>query len=117
MAMNNPYTGTSINSIVTDDWDKIRTTASDTAMWGTTLTDHAIKGKMVTVQHTANPAINFSEKEIKEYLIEKLANGLMDQNVVEFTKLQKPDGSIDYRARIFVTPNDQTQILRTSGIK
>ena len=119
MAMNN-----GINSISVDDWDKLRTdysiagaTVTGTISDSSLIQEYPIRGKMLTVQHTVDPMIDFAEKGIKQYLIQKLADQLMDQNVVEFTKLQKPDGSIDYRARIFVTPNDQVQILRTSGAK
>jgi hypothetical protein len=58
------------------------------------------------------------EDEVKYRLTEKLLRAMIEGKCVEFTKsIDHASGSHTYRARCFVTPNDQVKILRTQGIK
>jgi hypothetical protein len=88
--------------------------------------DHVIQGKMflasdhVPYDFTGDIDSLSKEKEdaVKFRLTEKLLRAMIEGKCVEFTKsYDSVSGSHTYRARCFVTPNDQVKILRTRGIK
>ena len=85
--------------------------------------DYAITGKMVKVSATMDesliemqhgPLPERDRKYIREQMAKQIAGVLLDNNMIEFTQMKSP---IDFRThimgRIFVTPNDQTKLVRT----
>ncbi len=61
--------------------------------------------------------ITLSDDDIKFKLCQELAIGLYKQNMIEFTKQQRPDtGETHYRARIFAVPDSDVQLLRIQEI-
>ena len=65
-------------------------------------------------------ALDYStlEIKIKEELAIKLALEMLKSGLIEFTRQSDPTtDTITYRARCFMTPNDQVQILRKNGYK
>lgn len=79
---------------------------------------HTIKGNMLTVQHTLSEFDSLiGDPATKRILVEKLVDELMKSNYIYFTKQHDPKtGMLIGRARIFVTPNDQTQFLKDNGV-
>lgn len=80
-----------------------------------------IQGQCIVITHhvaTSDTVYsNMHEDEIKRLLIAKLAEEMHRQNVVEFTKSVDPRTlEIVFRARIFVVPDDQVRLLRTSKV-
>lgn len=94
-----------------------------------TYTHHAyaepIQGKMLTVSSSIvmlplARALDQStlEIKIKEEMARELALEMLKSKLIEFTKQNDPTtDTITYRARCFMTPNDQVQILRKNGYK
>lgn len=84
--------------------------------------DIAITGKMVKVSAVLDEVVmehmgHLPEKDrkyIREQMAMQIAGFLLDNNMIEFTQMKSP---IDFRThimgRIFVTPNDQTKLVRT----
>jgi hypothetical protein len=65
-------------------------------------------------------ALDYStlEIKIKEELVRDIALEMLKSGLIEFTKQNDPTTyTITYRARCFMTPNDQVQILRKNGYK
>lgn len=57
------------------------------------------------------------EDKVKMELCLKLAQKMFETDCIEFTKLHDATAdAVRYRARIFVTPKEQVQILRTNGV-
>lgn len=58
--------------------------------------------------------LDTDKKYIRERLAMQIAGFLIDNNMIEFTQMKDP---MDFRThimgRIFITPNDQTKLLRT----
>jgi hypothetical protein len=87
--------------------------------------NHTIQGKMLTVSRSMGMepltrALDYStlEIKIKEELVRDIALEMLKSGLIEFTKQNDPTtGTITYRARCFMTPNDQVQILRKNGYK
>ena len=82
---------------------------------------NAIQGKCVAITHHFSTAdtiySNLHEDEIKKILIEKLAEELHRQNVVEFTKfLDSNTHGTMYRARLFAVPDSQVRLLREAKV-
>jgi hypothetical protein len=83
--------------------------------------DYAITGKMVMVSATIDDSImmahNLSEQDrkyIREQMAMQLAGFLLDNNMIEYTRMRDPiNFKTQIRGRIFVTPNDQTKLIRT----
>ena len=80
--------------------------------------EYHIQGQMITAQQViteyelANKMSFFSQ--IKSELAVLLAAEMLSKNMIEFTSQDNfQDGSKTVRARIFVTPGSQVQILRT----
>jgi len=84
-----------------------------------------IQGKMLTISRNMGMlpltrALDYStlEIKIKEELVRDIALEMLKSGLIEFTKQNDPTtGTITYRARCFMTPNDQVQILRKNGYK
>ena len=77
----------------------------------------AIKGNMVTATICVprEDIEDFGTKEnwIKEYLAIRLAKGIIENNLVEFTRQENVmDGSYTFRARLFATPDSTVRQLR-----
>lgn len=87
--------------------------------------NHTIQGKMLTVSRSMGMepltrALDYStlEIKIKEELVRDIALEMLKSGLIEFTKQNDPTtDTITYRARCFMTPNDQVQILRKNGYK
>jgi hypothetical protein len=84
-----------------------------------------IQGKMLTVSRSMGmesltEAIDYSplENTIKIELATDIALKMLESGMIEFTKQNDPTtDTITYRARCFMTPNDQVQTLRKNGYK
>jgi len=78
-----------------------------------------IQGKMLTVKNTFKDEMRgIPTDEIKRKMIYELVEEMARSGMIEFTKQNDPTtGTITYRARCFMTPNDQVQTLRKNGYK
>ena len=83
-----------------------------------------IQGKMLTVSYAIHAMRMESiagldkEDKIKHELARQLALKMLKSGMIEFTKQSDPATfTIIFRARCFMTPNDQVQILRKNGYK
>ena len=84
-----------------------------------------IQGKMLTVSRgmKMEPLTRVLDQptleiKIKEDLVRDIALEMLKSGLIEFTKQNDPTtDTITYRARCFMTPNDQVQILRKNGYK
>ena len=85
--------------------------------------EFAIQGQMLTVQKTLDAYelertglsanIKNFEDEIKKDLIQEMVREIVKRNCIEFTSQKDMmTNSVVYRARIFVTPDSQTRIIR-----
>ena len=82
-----------------------------------------IQGKMLTVSRgmRMEPLTRVLDQptleiKIKEELARDIALEMLKSGLIEFTKQNDPTtDTITYRARCFMTPNDQVQILRKNG--
>ncbi len=85
--------------------------------------DYAIQGQMLMVQKVLDSYelertglsanIKNYEDEIKKELIEGLVKEIVRQRCIEFTSQKDMlTGNVTYRARVFVTPDEQTRIIR-----
>ena len=54
--------------------------------------------------------------DAKQKLMSLLVQKMFENNNIEFTKLEKPEGGIIFHARIYVLPNSDVTLLRTNGI-
>ena len=85
--------------------------------------DYAIQGQMLAVEKIMNSyelertglsanVKNF-EDEIKKELIQEMVREIVKRNCIEFTSQKDMlTGNVTYRARVFVTPDEQTRIIR-----
>jgi len=84
-----------------------------------------IQGKMLTVSRNMGmePLTRFLDQstleiKIKEEMVRDIALEMLKSGMIEFTKQNDPTtDTITYRARCFMTPNDQVQTLRKNGYK
>jgi hypothetical protein len=77
--------------------------------------DYIIQGQMLTTTLKMSPyeAEQMDDIEVKNRLISLMVREIMDANCIEFTKQQDyANDEIIIRARIFVTPNDDVQLIR-----
>lgn len=85
--------------------------------------EYAIEGQMLTVQKTLDAYelertglsanIKNFEDEIKKELINQMVSEIVKAKCIEFTSQKDMmTNSVTYRARIFVTPDTQTRIIR-----
>lgn len=85
--------------------------------------DTLIQGKPITVfivMHSSELILHANisdyEKFIKEKLAVLLAKEIMESKLCEFTKERNLHNQIDkFRARAFLTPDNQVRILRKEG--
>ena len=78
-------------------------------------TDYIIQGQMLTTTLKMSPyeAEQMDDIEVKNRLISLMVREIMDANCIEFTKQEDyANDEIIIRARIFVTPNDDVQLIR-----
>jgi len=85
--------------------------------------EFAIQGQMLAVQKVLDSYelertglsanIKNYEDEIKKELIQEMVREIVKEKCIEFT-MQKDmlTGNVTYRARVFVTPDEQTRIIR-----
>jgi hypothetical protein len=77
--------------------------------------DYIIQGQMLTTTLKMSPyeAEQMDDIEVKNRLISLMVREIMDANCIEFTKQEDyANDEIIIRARIFVTPNDDVQLIR-----
>jgi hypothetical protein len=77
--------------------------------------DYPIQGKMLATSLTMSPyeAEQMGDHEMKTLLISQMVREIWDNNCIEFTKQQDyANDEVIIRARIFVTPNDDVQLIR-----
>jgi hypothetical protein len=83
--------------------------------------DHAIQGKLVKCAFKIDDMFSKEghltpeeKKYIKEQMAMQIALFLLENDSIEFTQMRMPyDNAIQVYGRIFVTPNEQTRIIRT----
>jgi hypothetical protein len=74
-----------------------------------------IQGQMLTASLKMTPyeAEQMDEHEMKTLLVSQMMREIMDANCIEFTKQQDfANDEVIIRARIFVTPKDDIQVIR-----
>jgi len=75
-----------------------------------------ISGKMLTVKNTFKDKMRWTPDEIKRKMTYELAEEMARTGMIEFTsQFDATTDTITCRARCFMTPNDQVQILRKNG--
>jgi hypothetical protein len=86
--------------------------------------DETVRGEMVTFQKVVSvhelEMIKLDEdifnQQVKKELVFKLAEQILNNKLVEFTKQENlHTHEITYRARAFLTPDDQVRILRQNN--
>lgn len=80
--------------------------------------EHPIGGKLVVGTTRINETYLMNtnwEAKLKQDLVEHLVNYILEQKLVEFTKVRDPV-SLDeiIRVRAYLAPDDQVKILRTT---
>jgi hypothetical protein len=96
--------------------------AGSTASWNASgssmapnFTDHPIKGDMIMVSTTIadlGTPYDSDHTSIKQTLANRIAEELLKQNKIAFTKTFAPDSRITYRAYLYVVPDTDTHLLR-----
>lgn len=87
-----------------------------------TVSPTVIRGEPVVAELSLNESelgwLQEPETKIKHGLVQKLAEAMYESGkYIEFTRLELiNEQRTVFRARVFVTPGDVTQLLRTSGI-
>ena len=86
--------------------------------------DYAIGGKMVVGRATMSESYRMlledgdeeAKKAVKSELIHKMAEFILENNLVEFTYHDNPmDNSRQIAVRAYLAPNDQVRILRLAN--
>ena len=124
--MSNSGTFTGITGInVNDLWIKDSTHSISAVHNNVSVTPlETIQGKCIQAQKIisshdilAATATIDTEEMIKKELVRQLAEEMMRSKCVEFTKQNDmtTDGCV-FRARIFVTPDDQVRLLRQANV-
>ena len=81
--------------------------------------EHQLTGELISVETTSDMELaHFDEKafeaKIKLELVNKLVEYMFKNNKIQFTKqLDHSMGRYSYRAYVYVTPNSQTNVVRT----
>lgn len=78
-------------------------------------THDIIQGQMLTASLKMTPyeAEQMDEHEMKTLLVSQMMREIWDNNCIEFTKQQDfANDEVIIRARIFVTQNDDVQVIR-----
>jgi hypothetical protein len=109
-----------ITALTMEDIEKLNTNTVLTHSF-TDATIKPIRGEPIVVEVTLNQSemewLQEPEKKIKNTLVQKLAERMYENGrYIEFTREQlvNQDKTI-FRARVFVTPGDVTQLLRLNG--
>ena len=85
--------------------------------------DYVIGGKMVvgsaelTAEYSNLMQSDYeSRQQIKQYLIQQMAQYILENNLVEFTQLDDPiTFTKRIKVRAYLAPNDQVKILRVAN--
>lgn len=108
------YAITTIPSLDDEAWHRIYDGSSTP-----TGNEYAIKGQMLMVSHHYDDYFMINEMgrdEVKRQLAMQLAMELLKSKLIEFTQEKDAiSGKTLVRARAFVTPSNQVQILREKG--
>ena len=81
--------------------------------------EHQLTGELISVETNADLEMiqvhdKLTEDRIKLELVNKLVQYMFKNNKIQFTKqLDHSMGTYTYRAYVYVTPNDQTNVVRT----
>jgi hypothetical protein len=76
--------------------------------------EHLLRGKLLQVDMVHDSIMAATPDEIKFRLAQQIANELYKNDCISFTKqLDIKTGDTHYRAYVYVTPDDQTQVVRT----
>ena len=105
------YAMTSVASNYDPTWQKIYDSAPKQE-------EYSIRGEMLVVSHTYDDFMinEIGKDDIKRQLAQMLAVELLKSNFIEFTQMKDNlTGRSMIKARAFVTPSDNVQILRTKG--
>ena len=80
---------------------------------------HLIQGKMIVHSLSVGPFHDgpTDPDQIKYELCKGLIDYALRNNHIEFTKQQEIGGVVHYRARMFVTPDENVRILRIAEQK
>ena len=116
---------------ILDQLQKLYAVTSATTPWNVTIDgsaltsstisnvkDYAIKGEMLMVSHIYDDfTINeVGKDEIRRQMAELITRELLASKMMEFTQMTEPiTGKKIIKARAFIVPSDQVQILRTNG--
>ena len=110
-----------ITALTMEDIEKLNTNTVLTHTFSDSIIK-PIQGEPIVVDVTLNQSeiewLQEPEKKIKHGLVQKLAEAMYESGkYIEFTRQDlHHQNQIVFRARVFVTPGDVTQLLRTSGI-
>lgn len=117
MAIINPW---SVNGLIQDDYSSAsRGRIADLP----NTVEHIINGKMLVASYSIkeykfHDRINIvgqkqTEDEIKDELLMLLVNEMKNSNFVEYTQqIDILTGAVNFKARIFVTPDSQVRLIR-----
>jgi hypothetical protein len=117
MAITNPW---SVNGVIQDDYSSAsRGRIADLPY----PVEHIINGKMLIASYSImeykfSDRIHIAgqkqtEDEIKDELLMLLVNEMKKSNFIEYTRqIDILSGAVNFKARIFVTPNDQVRLIR-----
>ncbi len=118
--MTNVTTPYGITALTMEDIEKLNTNTVLTNSF-TDATIKPIRGEPIVVDLTLGESeiewLQEPEKKIKNMLVQKLAEKMYESgNYIEFTRqdLYNEQKTL-FRARVFVTPGDVTQLLRLNG--
>lgn len=98
-----------------DTWRKIY---NDSSPPSKPVEEYAIKGEMLLASHTYDDYMinDMGRDEIRRQLATLIALELLKSNHIEFTQMKDQlSGKTIVKARAFVTPNNQVQIIRTKS--
>ena len=106
-----------VSGHITANGSGLRYDYNNTSAWDPTkFEDRLIQGECLAVEHTVS-SLDYTiltNEKVKEILLKKLVDYMMDHGNIEFTKQEKYDEQAYVcRARIFVVPNSDVQLLRT----
>jgi hypothetical protein len=80
--------------------------------------DYVIKGEMIIASmimksfHTFDMSDSERKAHIKETLAKELAHYILENKMVEFTQIKDPSDDITVKARCFLVPSSEVQLIR-----
>ena len=110
-----------ITALTIEDIEKLNTNTVLTHSF-TDATINPIRGEPIVVELVLNESelewLQESERKIKHGLVQKLAEAMYESGkYIEFTRQELiNEQRIVFRARVFVTPGDVTQLLRVNNV-